>query len=70
MNLIKIKMKIHKNTQLVQGKRDTIVTASQAKALELDPKKINFTKGGHFDVIHPDTTDFDVVLHAISDSFK
>lgn len=64
------RMKIHPNTQLVQGKQDTIVPAFQTEALALNPERIKFTKGGHFDVIHPDTSDFGVMLRTIGDSFQ
>ncbi len=65
-----VEMNMHTNTYLVQGKQDTIVPETQTEALKLGPENIKYTTGGHFDVIHPGTSDFNVLLQTIRSSFK
>ena len=55
----------HPQTFLVQALRDSIVPVHQAKALNLPEARLTYTEGGHFDLIHPDTADFQVVLELL-----
>lgn len=60
----------HPKTHLTQGQSDSIVPQSQAFALRLNEENVHLTTGGHFDIIHPGTQDFEMlkrVLERVND---
>ena len=63
-------MQLHPKTHLIQGTADRIIPVSQAKALGLDDDKVRFTRGGHFDLIHPGTRDFESVKTVVTGLFE
>ena len=52
---------------LIQGEADPIVPAAQAAAI-VGAKRVSIPDAGHFDVIHPDTAAFAVLLNAIGEA--
>jgi acetyl esterase/lipase len=57
---------LHDNTFIVHGTDDTVVPLVQAKSVDIPADRLVEISAGHFDLIHPGTSAFDVVLETIS----
>ena len=63
-------LKLHENTHLIQGKQDAIVPGAQSLALDLNEGRVSYTPGGHFDLMHPMTRDYNSVHQKIEEILR
>jgi acetyl esterase/lipase len=59
---------LHSNSVLIHGDKDSIVPISQAQNTDL--KLLTVPGAGHFDMIHPETNTFQVLLKELATIFK
>ena len=64
---------LHPNTWLLQGSADNIVPMSQAEVFSVDNENVNtliIDDAGHFDMIHPKTDAWTVIIQQLNKELK